>query len=58
MSPGRRPSLRQAIRYGADVPKYVSPSSWAIRHRKPRSGWAGDPSYSTIVASTARPDTR
>ncbi len=41
---GARPSLRQAIRNGALVPKKVTRSSPAMRHSAPRSGWPGLPS--------------
>ena len=44
--------------YGAEVPKKVTPSSSARRHRADRSGCAGLPSYSTIVDPTSSPETR
>src|SRR3954469_17612457 len=37
----RTPALRQDIRNGADVPKYVTPASSASRHSAPRSGQPG-----------------
>ena len=40
------------------VPKQVVPVSEARRHRCIRSGWAGLPSYSTIVELTSSPETR
>jgi len=50
--------LRQAIRYGALVPKKVVSVSSASRHRADRSGKAGEPSKSTMVESTSSPETR
>src|SRR5690348_12911328 len=54
-SRGTMPALRQAIRNGAEVPKYVMPASAASRHNPAGSG---APSYSTTAAPTAGPDIR
>ena len=55
---GSIPCLRHAMRNGADTPSTVVPVSSASSHSAPRSGWAGSPSKSTMLAPTSRPDTR
>ncbi len=55
---GTTPALRHAMRNGALTPSTSTPVSAASRQSVVRSGNAGSPSNSTMVAPTSRPDTR